>query len=651
MVGMNDLFPQGAPVRKEQLRRHLTGPVANVQGFGAKGDGAADDTRAIQAAIDFVIGQGGGTVYIPSGTYRIMPQHDSALGPQTNALVIRGDNVRIVGAGPEATRLQFRVAGDRDPSNSYDIVSHNGQSSVWRGSAIVIENTVGASKPRHDIAIEDLEIDGGAYPRNTQDQGPPTSESGGGWDISHKGIFIVPDLAYRDLRFVNLHLHNFRGEIIYGGGYAIEDVVIERCNIHSTNADGVSVSASLVMRDNRISDCAHACVENIHSAKEARYLNNFFSKSRLGLNIQTDWDSPHAAIVSGNVIEECRDNGILLNVENGPTLITNNMLIDCGYPAVANAAIMVSSASSLKASMGTGIVIKGNSILRQNREGGYGIQIECLNGGKLRSVVVSDNFIGSSGPAIEKNQHFIAPVAYAFTGKAEVEGIIISRNNYFHAQRGVCNTAVTLPKSSAPMPLMSGNEAVGISENPAIVTDGKAPIRLHNEGPTVLTGPSDGKVVIPVLVPADYTPGQKLTLTGDSVKRRIYVPQSSDIYECREGRFLSPGVFLTLQYDGKKLFEVEYIDRRVRHYAEIMDGSVIDADGHPTVYLSVSSERRFSAFEGVGHGAQLRLIATTNNVTIVHNDAIQLGAGTDYQMVANEVKLFFRSRDGVLREM
>ena len=54
-----------------------------------------------------------------------------------------------------------------------------------------------------------------------------------------------------------------------------------------------------------------------------------------------------------------------------------------------------------------------------------------------------------------------------------------------------------------------------------------------------------------------------------------------------------------------------------------------------------------AAFEGIGHGAQLRLIATTNNVTIVHNDAIQLGAGTDYQMVANEVKLFFRSRDGV----
>jgi hypothetical protein len=152
-------------------------------------------------------------------------------------------------------------------------------------------------------------------------------------------------------------------------------------------------------------------------------------------------------------------------------------------------------------------------------------------------------------------------------------------------------------------------------------------------------------------VPDDYAPGQKLILTGDSVKRRIYIPQSSAIYECKEGRFLSAGVFLTLQCDGKKFFEVDYSDRRAHHYAEIMDGSVIDADGHATVYISVTSERRFASFEGIGHGAQVRLVATTNNVTIVHNDAIQLGAGTDYQMVANEVKMFFRSRDGVLREV
>jgi polygalacturonase len=41
----------------------------DVRAFGAKGDGAAKDTQAIQAAIDKASAQGGGTVVIPPGNY------------------------------------------------------------------------------------------------------------------------------------------------------------------------------------------------------------------------------------------------------------------------------------------------------------------------------------------------------------------------------------------------------------------------------------------------------------------------------------------------------------------------------------------------------------------------------------------------------
>ncbi len=50
--------------------------VVNVRQKGAKGDGRADDTRAIQSAIDAVAGTGG-TVHIPNGTYMI-----NAVGPK-----------------------------------------------------------------------------------------------------------------------------------------------------------------------------------------------------------------------------------------------------------------------------------------------------------------------------------------------------------------------------------------------------------------------------------------------------------------------------------------------------------------------------------------------------------------------------------------
>ncbi|MBR4282523.1 MAG: hypothetical protein IKT35_02285, partial [Clostridia bacterium] len=43
----------------------------DVFAFGAKGDGVTDDTAAFQAALNYVDGIGGGTVYVPAGTYKI----------------------------------------------------------------------------------------------------------------------------------------------------------------------------------------------------------------------------------------------------------------------------------------------------------------------------------------------------------------------------------------------------------------------------------------------------------------------------------------------------------------------------------------------------------------------------------------------------
>jgi hypothetical protein len=83
----------------------------------------------------------------------------------------------------------------------------------------------------------------------------------------------------------------------------------------------------------------------------------------------------------------------------------------------------------------------------------------------------------------------------------------------------------------------------------------------------------------------------------------------------------------------------------------VTDGTDIAADGFDDIYIAVPSERRFTSFSGVGHGARIRLIATNRNVTIANNESIQLHSNADYEMVENEVKNFMRTRDGMLREI
>jgi hypothetical protein len=63
-------------------------PWADVVAYGAVGNGVHDDTTAIQSAITTTQNSGGGTVFLPVGTYII-----------NSALIITADNIQLVGAG------------------------------------------------------------------------------------------------------------------------------------------------------------------------------------------------------------------------------------------------------------------------------------------------------------------------------------------------------------------------------------------------------------------------------------------------------------------------------------------------------------------------------------------------------------------------
>lgn len=86
--------------------------VVNVCDFGAKGDGVADDTESIQAAIDFCGNNGGGCVYFPTGTYVVhnpAPDRTNSFNPKYFALYQPYSNVFLTGAGAGNTVLRCKT--------------------------------------------------------------------------------------------------------------------------------------------------------------------------------------------------------------------------------------------------------------------------------------------------------------------------------------------------------------------------------------------------------------------------------------------------------------------------------------------------------------------------------------------------------------
>lgn len=78
---------------------HLIEPVFDVVAeYGADATGVQDATAAIQAAIDAAANAGGGTVYLPQGTYRIRVP-----SPGTPALWIDHSAIQLIGDGPNKT--------------------------------------------------------------------------------------------------------------------------------------------------------------------------------------------------------------------------------------------------------------------------------------------------------------------------------------------------------------------------------------------------------------------------------------------------------------------------------------------------------------------------------------------------------------------
>lgn len=104
-------------------------PVQNIKNWGAVGDGIADDTAALQAALD----SGAGALYIPTGLYRVT----ATLRVRSNTQLHAEATARIFLSGERKHRGDFLLTNSNHETGDTNIEICGG---VWDGGNRLPEN-------------------------------------------------------------------------------------------------------------------------------------------------------------------------------------------------------------------------------------------------------------------------------------------------------------------------------------------------------------------------------------------------------------------------------------------------------------------------------------------------------------------------------
>jgi polygalacturonase len=225
--------------------RSVNGLAYNVRDFGAKGDGVTLDTASINLAIDRCNGAGGGTVFFPTGVYRV------------GTIVILSNVTLFLDAG-----AVIKGSGDM---RDYSLLPYSSEN---RNSTLLL--ACGA----HDIAITGRgTIDGNGDAFAFYDQADKERDFLGSYTRQGDRYYDINDLPddgpvrHKDRPGILILLLNCQGiqvsdiKIVNAPNWNLhaacsQDIVFSRLEIKSSmllpNSDGIDAS---FCRNVRISDC------------------------------------------------------------------------------------------------------------------------------------------------------------------------------------------------------------------------------------------------------------------------------------------------------------------------------------------------------------------------------------------------------------
>ncbi|BAY97605.1 hypothetical protein NIES37_15470 [Tolypothrix tenuis PCC 7101] len=479
------------------------------------------NTETIQTAINIVGQNGGGSIYIPQGIYQISPLDLNTQEPCS--LLINYDNITLIGDGISKTILQSR--GD------YALI--NGR--VVRGHGILIKGTQDPYNPRKNVTIKNLELNGSVKGFTGQRNWPADPNNGDGWDVTHKGIALDFNTNLDNINLDSIYVHDFRGELIYGGGGGIGKVTISKTQLKSSNASLLSLDADLTVTECEFSETATAWVENapISPNKSYQFYKCIFKDSIYqGLVIgQGNFPDNHNKTITNCSFSNSPDGVCVFNgVSN--LIIKNNIFTDC-----KNSFITSGNNQKIEFSF--------------NEINGITVGVTAANlAGNLQNILIKNNVLTCSD--VDKR----ACVYYW----GDLQNIVIEDNIFEN-----CRTPEQSSDINNERPLFRNNQYLNVERRDF---QGKSnfwqepPYILEPKYEEILVANNTNNRSIQVNMSIDkYVDGQEVIIMVDSSRGNIKFPKKSSTIQCQKDRYLKrkdDKIRLKFQKADSKWYEIAY---------------------------------------------------------------------------------------------
>jgi hypothetical protein len=327
-------------------------------------------------------------VYLPS-IHKIQPQTQG----EDAALYIRNDNITLKGAGRDKSKLSFYTFGGLSPDTNFYIVN----SKVWRGHGIKIVGGTSALTQRKNVYIQDLELNGNNTYTGNQ-VWPANTTTGDGWDITNKGICIEADKYHDNIKVERCHIHHFKGELIYGGGWNIGKVSLLDSEVHGTNGDCWSVTGQCTVKRNELYNASACGIEDSYKNAPCTYSENHIHDiDHHAISLLITGAEPYGhVIVENNLLVNNPRNGLLLSGVHNLT-VRRNIFIDCGQNLSAQsdngsyAGIYLSNRSGY---IFQNVEIYDNKVFAETKTVQKGIYVPSSSATSAKGLYIHDNYCG-----------------------------------------------------------------------------------------------------------------------------------------------------------------------------------------------------------------------------------------------------------------